>query len=459
MTSNAKHRLSNALQSWLRYRAGQKIVPGFSVAISLRGKPIFAEGFGFADFRSQSKMDANHQFFIGSQSKMFTAIIIMQLVEEYKLKLDDLVSSHLDWVKLHPDVRMQQCTIEHLLWHGSGLSRDGYDADFWQGARPFPNELALRNHVLNCSFTTAPGERVKYSNVGYALLGQIIEQVTGNSFHDELMLRITKPLGMHQTWVDRSDKQLATSYSHHISGQRYEFPATVTNTYNAVTGVISTPSDMLILMRSLYLDSGTQVLTPQLKQMMLYGQRHHWTPAESGRNEYNLGFIQQKLGNRTILGHGGGFLGFRSCSYFDPEAKIGISIAANSADTPVNHLFSGIHRYVMFFLENDLDIDQYDTQKFEGIFGNLTGTRQVMAAGKKIISVDPGFWSPFDTTETLSKFSENELTCVDGSFLSIRSDILRYSIDDGVIDHINYAGLTLYPLSLLPKQVKRLLDY
>jgi CubicO group peptidase (beta-lactamase class C family) len=151
-----------------------------SVLVAEKGKVIYKKGFGFAEmeWNIANQSDTKHR--LGSITKQFTAMLIMQLVEQGKLKLDVPISTYLpDYPKKNGDV----ITIHHLLTHTSGIPNMTAFPNFVKSVMPNAyTPLQLVNMSADSTLEFKPGERFNYSNSGYLLLGYIIEKVTGKSY-------------------------------------------------------------------------------------------------------------------------------------------------------------------------------------------------------------------------------------------------------------------------------------
>lgn len=184
-------------------------VPGCSVAVTDHGRLVYQRCIGFADIAEQKRVQPDSLFRIASISKPITAVAILQLVEQQKLKLDDPVyqilkyEPHLvDGAKI--DERQDKITIRHLLQHRGGWDRDkSFDAMF-QSIR-FADSLGVPppagpNEVIRCMrglpLDFEPGERYAYSNYGYCLLGRVIELLTNQSYEDYVKQHVLEPLGI-----------------------------------------------------------------------------------------------------------------------------------------------------------------------------------------------------------------------------------------------------------------------
>ena len=177
--------------------------PGFALAVVAEGTVVHAAGYGLADLRSGLPIAADTIFHLASCGKQFTGLGVLMLAEEGKLQLDDPVGKHLPLIAgFGPRV-----TIRQLLNHTSGI-RDLYDDDgvkqvLARCARPANADIIRTYADLGCPMAEAgiePGDAFSYSNSGYELLGAIIEQVSGQSYHDFFARRVFDPLQMQDTF-------------------------------------------------------------------------------------------------------------------------------------------------------------------------------------------------------------------------------------------------------------------
>lgn len=183
-------------------------VPGCAVAITRHGKLVYARGFGFADVATREPVSPYSLFRIASISKPITAVAIMQLIEQKKLKLDDRVFDILTDDDPHLigdakfDERQKEITIRHLLEHRGGWDRDKSFDPMFQSTRfadalgkPAPAEVhdIIRN-MLGLPLDFNPGERFAYSNYGYCLLGRVIEKLTNQPYDEYVKQHVLAPL-------------------------------------------------------------------------------------------------------------------------------------------------------------------------------------------------------------------------------------------------------------------------
>src|SRR5271154_1607721 len=185
--------------AWLEGQIAYRGIPGVAVGVVSDQDLIWSKGFGFANLQAKLPMTASTKFRIASNSKLFTAIAIMQLREDGKLRLDDPVVKYLPWFKAKPGGDDDgPITIEQLLSHSSGLQREA--GDHWVSYE-FPTTGQLQQLYAGRQAAFAPSVRWKYSNLGYAVAGMVVEKVSGEKWADYVDRNIFKPLGMNATSV------------------------------------------------------------------------------------------------------------------------------------------------------------------------------------------------------------------------------------------------------------------
>lgn len=170
------------------------------VLVAEKGKVVFAKGYGLADVERNIPNTPDTKFMIGSITKQFTAMLVTQLAEKSKLRLDNTIS---DFVPEFPKDIGDKITIEMLLCHSSGLIfPEGIEKYYYTSTK----EEYLKEYLRQLSeegLRFEPGKGYGYSNAGYFILGLIIEKVTEKSYEEVLSEQILKPLGMSQTGCDR----------------------------------------------------------------------------------------------------------------------------------------------------------------------------------------------------------------------------------------------------------------
>jgi CubicO group peptidase (beta-lactamase class C family) len=187
-------------------------VPGAAIAVAKEGRIVYSRGFGYADGKTPVEPDS--RFRIASISKPITAVAILRLVEQGKLKLDDLVFDVLGLAepKKGFDPRWKKITIRHLLQHTGGWDRNkSFDAMFVNGKvcsqlevpSPATPKDVVR-YMLEQPLDFDPGSQFAYSNLGFAILGRVIEKVTGGPYEDFAVREVLLPIGAKSTRVGKT---------------------------------------------------------------------------------------------------------------------------------------------------------------------------------------------------------------------------------------------------------------
>lgn len=211
-------RLSNEFSSGKDYTQAEKTISSFmrkwsiagaSVAISVDGKLVYARGFGYADTLTGEIAEPYHKFRIASISKLITAVAIMKLAEEGKLSLNDRVFGP-DAILNDPyfgnprDKRVYGITIAHLLSHEGGWTLRWGDQMFMpvtiaekMGVKPPASTKTIVRYALDKRLHFTPGSGKAYSNLGYAILGLVIEKVSGMSYEDYCIREVLEPIGIY----------------------------------------------------------------------------------------------------------------------------------------------------------------------------------------------------------------------------------------------------------------------
>lgn len=189
-------------------------MPGFVYGVVLDGELIYSGGFGYANLEEQHPVDVESLFRIASMSKSFTALSILQLRDAGKLNLDDPASKYIpEMARLtYLTSDAPEITIRHLLTHGAGFPEDNP----WGDRQLADSDEELLQLVRDgISFSNVPGVAYEYSNLGFALLGQIVQRVSGMGYQEYTRENIFEPLGMNATvweYGNAPDEHLALGY-------------------------------------------------------------------------------------------------------------------------------------------------------------------------------------------------------------------------------------------------------
>src|SRR5829696_5787257 len=294
--------------------------PGMTLALAERGGAVRVAAYGFADTKAGARVAPGTLFEIGSLSKSFAAVALLQMFDEGRVDLHRPVVEYLPWLKL--EQKHGAVTAHHLLSHTAGLP----------GAPLLPESVAVG---LETFFK--PGEKFVYSNIGYLLLGLIIEALDRRPFADALAARVLKPLGMNNSSPLISNAlrpRMAVGYAPQfedrpfpLRGRLAEAPWVEVDT--AAGGVASTAPDMVAYMRILLnrgAGAGRRLLSERSFELLTKPVVKAPFRGEEASYAYGL-WVSQNKGRATHLRHTGGMVAFSSS--FDVDLTNGVAAFAS----------------------------------------------------------------------------------------------------------------------------------
>ncbi len=322
------------LESWIQAQMDYQNLPGISVGIIYDQDLIYAKGFGYSNLEDKTPATIQTLYRIASISKTFTATAIMQLRDEGKLRLDDPIEKFLPGFNIkNPFPDSREITVFHLITHTSGLPRNA-GFPYWTD-RKFPTMKQILEALPEQEMIYPPGTQYKYSNLGIALLGEIVSVASGMSYEKYITENILKPLEMagSSVFIMEKDKiKLTTPYSYRFpDGSRRIMPFTDAKGIAPAANITSNIEDMskyISLQFRKGRKGGNQILDSHTLEDM---QRIQWLNP-SWTSGYGLGFRVWKQDSYTVVGHGGFVAGNRSQISFIPKEKIGVIVLTNADD-------------------------------------------------------------------------------------------------------------------------------
>lgn len=354
-----------------------------SMSIFSNGDEIYQRSIGYSDVENNNKANATTRYRIGSITKPFTAVIIMQLLEEEKLEMD----MHID--KFFPEIpNSNKITIEHLLRHESGLFNVTDDEDFktWM-VKPQTRKEMLARFIKNGT-VFQPGEKAIYSNTNYLLLSYIAEEIENKSYAEVVEERIVDKLDLKNTFYGGKidpDKNHARSYVK-SEDSWVETPETDMTVPMGAGGLVSTPEDLNSFFYNLF--EGNLISKSSLKAM---------TTTKDG---IGMGLMKLPFNNLEVYGHAGGIDGFSSIAVHIPEEKLSAAYTANASDYPMNTLFIGAMKII---LGMEYDLPDFELKKtmepeildqYNGTYGSAEFPIDVTIFHKKGILYAQGTGQP-----------------------------------------------------------------
>jgi CubicO group peptidase (beta-lactamase class C family) len=339
-------------------------IPGLAVAIVDKTGVLFSAGYGWADLEGGVPMTPDTVINIASISKTVTSLAVLQLRDQGLLSLDDDVNRHLPFAVRHPAFAETKITVRQLLTHTSGI-QDGeaYGASYACGDPAVPLETWIRGYLeVGGSYydadqnflATAPGKAYSYCNVGFGLLGYLVETVSGVPFADYIQSNVFEPLGMTESgWYlsDMDPRLHATPYAWMEAGSTLEndlfvetgdrlleedefVPFCLYSFFNIPDGLVRTSVRQLANYLVAHIRGGEfesrrilarstveEILSPQLDDSMI----------QDGGHVQGLAWRKRSLDVGEVWGHGGADPGVRTYMGFSPDKGRGVILFANGS--------------------------------------------------------------------------------------------------------------------------------
>ena len=323
--------------------------PGFAVLVRQNGKTAFERGYGLRDLRSKAKIDVHTNFRLASFTKQFTAMAIMLLVRDGKLRYDESLTEVFSDFPAYG----KPITIRSLLTHTSGLpdyedlmdETEKAKGPAWTPEHQIQDEEVLALLEKEKSGKFASGTSWSYSNSGYVLLGLIVAKASGKSYGDFLHERIFEPLKMNQTVVYQKGKNKVVNRAFGHSKENGAFKETDQSSTSATLGdggIYSNLEDLAKwddALRNHTLLSEKQMLPALTPAKLANGLEPHW-PSEANDDNLHPGkpvsygfgwFLDPGQGHRRMW-HTGGTMGFFTVIERFPDERLSVIILSNRTD-------------------------------------------------------------------------------------------------------------------------------
>lgn len=309
-----------------------------NVLVAIDNEPIYQSCSGYENFHQKKELTPQSAFQLASVSKQFTAIAILLLEQDGKLRIEDPLRKYI------PELPYEGVTLQHLLNHTSGLPNYmWFIENYWISDSILPsNEDMIRilsEKAAHLNFT--PGKRFVYSNTGYAVLASVVERISGQSFGSFLTDRIFRPLGMKNASVfsplTREDEYVHV-YGYRRSWSRSNpYGITVHDRITGDKGVYASVEDLFLWDQAL--NYGTLVSTANIRRAFTAGQ------LDSKRKiPYGFGFRLDHEGESSVVYHHGRWSGFRTAFIKYLPDNITIVILSNNSFNGLSQLASAFRK-------------------------------------------------------------------------------------------------------------------
>ena len=296
--------------------------PGYAAIITRDGVTEFHGAIGLADIENKVELKPEHVFRLGSITKQFTAVAILQLMEQGKIRLDDDITTY---ISDYPTDGNKIC-ISHLLNHTSGIksytNMESWDEELRKQDLTVDEIIAyFKNEPMDFN----PGDQFRYNNSGYILLGKIIEIASGKTYEQYVEEEFFKPLGMKDTYYGRNSEIIndrARGYQADESGEYINAPYLSMSQPYAAGSIISTTHDLSIWNQAVF---NYELVTKESLALA-----HTSTILNSGEEvPYGFGWRFNRLKGSHAINHGGGINGFSTHAAYFPEEKVFVAVLSN----------------------------------------------------------------------------------------------------------------------------------
>jgi CubicO group peptidase (beta-lactamase class C family) len=298
--------------------------PSITVAITDENSTVYLKHFGEAN--------KGDKYLIGSNSKSFSALLILILQEKGKLNINDSVSKYLNWFEYKNKSISNKITIKDLLQHTSGIINE-IGETFLENDKSFDYSKYYSQTLKELDLRNLPKQHFKYSNANYRLLGLIIENITGKKFEECIETYIAKPMKLYNTSAN-INVDLIDSYQYFLYYPILKFNRSFHH-QEAASGLISsTGNDMSIYLRNLmnsYNNNPNTIINSNIVKQL-------FTSNKNNKSNYGLGW---RIVN-NIFYHSGTNKSFESSMYILPSINKSIVVLINSNQAPDSEVIDGI---------------------------------------------------------------------------------------------------------------------
>jgi CubicO group peptidase (beta-lactamase class C family) len=333
--ASAPEPLARRLERLVRREQREKRLPSLAAAVVRDGELVWEVAVGAADIEKDLEATPDTQYRVGSITKTFTAAAIMQLRDAGKLDLEDTLDRHIDGAAHRP-------TLRHLLSHSSGLQRETQD-DSWLTLRfAAPDELVAT--LAQAEQVLPPGARFHYSNLAFALLGVVVERVSGLPWAHHVRERLLEPLALGRTSFEPEQPAAKGYLVQPYADGVWDAVAVETGAWDAAGQLWGTVRD-LCRWAAFLADPDESVLArgsvEEMRTVQAIDDHERWTAG------YGLGLGLRRDGDRILVGHSGSMPGFIARFYLSPAERVGVAALTNESEATLDPLALDLIRGVL----------------------------------------------------------------------------------------------------------------
>lgn len=431
------------LDTFFNYRIRYSNIPGYQVSIRKKGELIFNKAYGYANADKEEVYTPKHLGRIASQSKVFTAALVFILQEKGRLTLHDKIVDYLPEFKKHKDKRFKDITIRDLVTNRSGIFRDGVDSSFWDLEKPFLGKRELMKEVLQENLVYEPNTVTKYSNVGFSLLGPIIEKAGGDSYANLVQKHIVSKLSIKGFYpdYDKNNKKLKFAQGHtraFYKGERKIMPHTTANSYIPAAGFCSNTENTTNFLYELYFTD--KILPEHIRKDLRYLS---WPVKDAKGEFYGLGTQMTDVHNTYYVGHSGGYPGFISQTrhVIGTDYIFGFILNTNEylSFLVIRSMYEVIQKIKASFLETELK----DVIVSKPIMDKW-GSSVYLVGKKKVLSFSLEGWLLTEGAAEFAKKADGHFYCDTQSGYFSPGEPLKITMSGKTIKSVKSGSFTSY---------------
>jgi len=336
---------------------------GCAALVAKNGQVIFRKAFGMADLELDVPMKPEMVFRIGSITKQFTAIAILQLMEQGKLSLQDEITKYIPDYPMHG----HSITIEHLLTHTSGIKSYTNVPEFQKFIRTDMKPEEVIDLIKSKPMEFAPGTKWNYNNSGYFLLGYIIEKVSGKTYQEYLQDNFFTPLGMSSSCYGDDTKIIKQRASGYQPGKEGTVNADFMSMLlpYAAGSIMSTVDDLYKWNRAVH-------SYKLVKKETLEMAHTPYKLADGKSTGYGYGWSLSELQGSPTIEHGGGINGYLTSSVYIPDEDVFVALFSNSNGKAPE--FSALKMAALAIGKplkmTEMKLDEAALKEYQGIYVN-----------------------------------------------------------------------------------------
>ncbi|MCP4221160.1 MAG: beta-lactamase family protein [bacterium] len=315
-------------------------VPGMAIGVVYQNKIVYAKGFGYKNINGKEPVTMSSIFHMASISKPFSATAIMQLAEQGKIDLDAPVTTYLPYFKL-ADENYKKITVRQMLGHDSGMD----DSGDYQWDKPQYDAGALERYVRSIAeakMIAAPGEKFRYSNVAFEVLGDVIAKLSGMSFADYQKKHILDKTGMKEsTFLKPEHLPKNWAAPHARTLKVFTLPHYPYNRRHGPSSTLHSSAVEMCNWALINLNRGTfagNKILDAASYDILQHPRVKIGADSSARNHIGLSwFLKEYKGEKTV-GHSGSDAGFMTNFVMLPGKSVAVVVMANTMPAPIEEI-------------------------------------------------------------------------------------------------------------------------